>query len=93
MVYIRFTKSAKAVSWFPFLSYFFRPFKEINSLICVRISSQILDLKNETVSVPLFTVFTTAQNMKKCLMENFIFCAVCTETKSFFKSRLHLVVY
>ena len=56
------------VTGFHFLITFLKLFREINSLISVGISSQILCPKNETVSVPLWTEFTIGRlNVFWCL--------------------------
>ena len=55
MVYVRFTKSAGVVSWFPFINCFS---KIVQGNSSVRISSQILGPKNETISLPLLPAFT-----------------------------------
>ena len=57
-MYVRFTKSAKQLTGFHFLISFLKQFRGTNSLIFVGVRSQILDLKNEAISVPLQTEFT-----------------------------------
>ena len=42
---------------FHFLTAFLKQFREANSILCVRLSSQILGPKTETVSVLLYTEF------------------------------------